>query len=204
MTTADWHDLFVPTLMPDAPAGHVRMRADVLPSKVFGSHVRSIARWSEWERIRLGVAASAGIQCHISGGESHGPDGKVQRPDCHEIWRFEERDHGLTQVLAGLIALCKPCHNTQHVGRAPDLDQVMEALMGINAWTREEARDDLRRAFARLKLLDDVAIDLDLSLLLGQIVVPSAPDLLFTSADREALGPSWKPSGPATRRYAST
>ncbi|WP_316292199.1 hypothetical protein, partial [Clavibacter michiganensis] len=32
---ADWHDLFVPTLMPDAPAGHVRMRADVLPSKVF-------------------------------------------------------------------------------------------------------------------------------------------------------------------------
>jgi hypothetical protein len=41
-------------------------------------------------------------------------------------------------VLAGLIALRKECHNTQHVGRAPDLDQVMEALMPINGWTREK------------------------------------------------------------------
>jgi hypothetical protein len=199
MTTAAWHDLFVPTLIPDAPAGHVRMRADVLPSKVFGSNVRSIARWSEWERIRLAVAARAGNLCQICGGESHGPYGKVQRPDCHEIWRFEERDNGLTQVLAGLIALCKACHNTQHVGRAPDLDQVMEVLMDINGWTREEARDDLRRAFARVKLLDDVEIHLDLSLLIGQIDVLGAPALLFTAADRAALGPSWKPSGPATR-----
>ncbi|KZX22344.1 hypothetical protein [Rathayibacter tanaceti] len=204
MTTADWHDLFVPTLMPDAPAGHVRMRADVLPPQVFGSNVRKIARESEWDRIRLGVSARAGKLCQICGGESYGPYRKVQHPDCHEIWRFEERSDGLTQVLAGLIALCKTCHNTQHIGRAPDLDQVMEVLMGLNGWTREEARAYVQRAFARLKLLRDVEIHLDLSLLVGQIVVPSAPDLLFTSAGREALGPSWKPSGPATRRCAST
>ncbi|OUE07799.1 hypothetical protein CMsap09_02540 [Clavibacter michiganensis] len=109
MTTAHWHDLLVPTLMPDAPAGHVRMRADVLPSKVYGANVRSIARWSEWERIRLGVTARAGNLCQICDGESHGPSGKLQRPDCYEIWGFEERDNRLTQALAGLIALGKAC-----------------------------------------------------------------------------------------------
>lgn len=197
MTDQDWTNLFLPTLLPDAPVSHVRMRADVLPPSVFGSNVRGIARESEWDRIRLGVSARAGKLCEICGGESYGPHRKVQHPDCHEIWRFEMRHGVITQVLAGLIALCKRCHNTQHVGRALDLEDVNGVLQSVNGWSHSEAHGDIRRAFRRLKLLEGAEVGLDLSVLRGQIVVPSAPELRFTSAQRSLLGNSWKRSKPA-------
>ncbi|GAB3615903.1 hypothetical protein GCM10027416_04600 [Okibacterium endophyticum] len=197
MTDQDWTDLFLPTLMPDAPAGHVRMRADVLPPSVFGSNVRGIARESEWDRIRLGISARAGKLCEICGGESLGPHRKVQHPDCHEIWRFDICDGVVTQVLADLIALCKRCHNTQHVGRALDLEDVNEVLQSVNGWSHAEAHEDIRRAFRRLKLLEGAEVDLDLSVLVGQIIVPGAPELRFTSAQRSLMGNSWNRSKPA-------
>jgi hypothetical protein len=197
MTDQDWTDVFLPTLMPDAPAGHVRMRADVLPPSVFGSNVRGIARESEWDRIRLGVSARAGKLCEICSRESYGPHRKVQHPDCHEIWRFEMRDDVVTQVLAGLIALCKRCHNTQHAGRALDLEDVNEVLQSVNGWSHTEAHDDIRRAFRRLKLLEGAEVDLDLPVLVGQIIVPGAPQLRFTSAQRSLTGNSWNRSKPA-------
>jgi hypothetical protein len=199
MTGENWTDLFLPTLMPSAPAGHVRMRADVLPPSVFGSNVRGIARESEWDRIRLGVSARAGKRCEMCGGKSHGPHRKVQHPDCHETWRFEVRDGVVTQVLAGLIALCKRCHNTQHVGRALDLEDVKEALRSVNSWSDSEAHEDVRRAFGRLKHLEAAAVDLDLSALVGQINVPGAPGLRFRASQRSLMGNSWKRSKPAAQ-----
>jgi hypothetical protein len=172
------------------------MRADVLPPSVFGSNVRGIARESEWDRIRLAVSARAGKLCEICGDQSHGPFGKVQHPDCHEIWRFEVRDGVATQVLAGLIALCKRCHNTQHIGRALDLEDVDDRLQLVNGWTRSEAQTDIRRTFRRLKLLEGLDVDLDLSTLLGQLAVPGSPGLHFTAAERSSLGNSWQRSRP--------
>jgi hypothetical protein len=184
-------DLLLPTLLPNSPVGHIRMRADALPSNVFGSNVRGIARESEWDRIRLAVSARAGKHCEICGGESFGPKRRVQHPDCHEIWRFELRETGIVQVLAGLIALCKKCHNTQHVGRALDLEEVKEVLTEVNGWSYADAHADVRRAFAKSAQLNDYAIGLDLSLLRGQIRVPRSSDLKLTAAERTALGNSW-------------
>ena len=167
------------------------MRADVLPLSVFGSNVRGIARYSEWERIRLLVSARAGKRCEICEGESHGPRQKVQHPDCHEIWRFELRDGAITQTLVGFIALCKKCHDTQHVGRSPDIEEAERVLARVNGWTEDEAHADVRRAFARLKFLEDSDIGLDLSILVGQIVVHGAPSLVFTSQERSSYGNSW-------------
>ncbi|WP_238579690.1 hypothetical protein [Agreia bicolorata] len=189
-------DLLLPTLLPHSPAGHVRMRADALPTNVFGSNVRGIARESEWDRIRLAVSARAGKRCEICGGESLGPKRRVQHPDCHEIWRFELRESEVVQVLAGLIALCKKCHNTQHVGRALDLKDVKEVLAEVNGWNYAEAHDDVRRAFARSAHLKDYPINLDLSLLRGQILVPGSSDLKFTAEERTALGNSWTRAKP--------
>lgn len=192
----DWTSVFMPTLTPDAPVGHPRMRADVLPPSVFGSNVRGIARESEWDRIRLAVSARAGKLCQMCGDQSYGPLGKVQHPGCHEIWRFEMRDGAVTQVLAGLIALCKRCHNTQHVGRALDLEDVNERLQLMNGWTHAEAQTDIRRAFRRLKLLGGLDVDLDLSVLIDQLAIPGSPDLHFTAAERILHGNSWKRSRP--------
>ncbi|MGA1836396.1 hypothetical protein VD659_05625 [Herbiconiux sp. 11R-BC] len=194
-------DLLLPTLLPNSPVGHIRMRADALPTNVFGSNVRGIARESEWDRIRLAVSARAGKRCQICGGESFGPKRRVQHPDCHEIWRFELREGGVVQVLAGLIALCKKCHNTQHVGRALDLEEVKEALVEVNGWSYADAHDDVRRAFAKSAQLKDHPIDLDLSLLRGQLQILGSPDLKFTAAERTTLGNSWtraRPSPQAT------
>lgn len=132
----------------------------------------------------------------MCGDQSHGLFGKVQHPDCHEIWRFEMSDSVVTQVLAGLIALCKRCHNTQHIGRAPDLEDVNERLQLVNGWTLAAAQTDIRRAFRRLQLLEGLAVDLDLSALSGQLDVPGSPSLQFTAAERVLHGNSWKRSHP--------
>jgi hypothetical protein len=194
----DWTSVFLPTLMPDAPVDRPHMRAAVLPPSVFGSNVRGVARESEWDRIRLAVSARAGKLCESRGDQSHGPFGKIQHPDGHEIWRFEMRDGIVTQVLAGLIALCKRCHNTRHIGRALDLEDVNDRLQLVNGWTHAEAQTDIRRAFRRVELLDglDVDLDLDLSILVGQLAVPGSPDLHFSSAERLLYGNSWKRSRP--------
>ncbi|PPH67643.1 hypothetical protein C5C45_08725 [Rathayibacter rathayi] len=142
------------------------------------------------------MSARAGKLCEICGDQSHGPFGKVQHPDCHEIWRFEMRDGVVTQVLAGLIALCKRCHNTQHIGRALDLEDVNDRLQLVNGWTHSEAQTDIRRAFRRLKLLEGLDVDLDLSALSGQLAVPGSPSLQFTAAERVSRGNSWKRSRP--------
>ena len=106
------------------------------------------------------------------------------------------RDGAVTQVLAGLTALCKRCHNTQHIGRALDLEDVNDRLQLVNGWTHSEAQTDIRRAFRRLKLLKSLDVDLDLSSLLGQLAVPGSPDLHFTAAKRMLLGNSWQRSRP--------
>ncbi|OII41451.1 hypothetical protein BIU99_17835 [Plantibacter sp. MMLR14_011] len=132
----------------------------------------------------------------MCGDQSYGPFGKVQHPDCHEIWRFEMSDGVITQVLAGLIALCKRCHNTQHIGRAPDLEDVNDRLQLVNGWTHAAAQTDIRRGFRRLQLLEGLAVDLDLSALSGQLNVPGSPSLQFTAAERVLHGNSWKRSHP--------
>ena len=167
------------------------MRADALPTNVFGSNVRGIARESEQDRIRLGVSARAGKHCEICGSESHGPMRRVQHSDCHEVWRFELREAGMVQVLGGLIALCKKCHNIQHVGDALDLEEVKEALMEVNGWSYADAQDNVRRAFATSAQLKDHAIGLDLSLLRGKVLVRGSSELKFAAAERATLENSW-------------
>jgi len=103
----------------------------------------------------------------------------------------------VVQVLAGLIALCKKCHNTQHVGRALDLEEVKEVLAEVNGWSYADAHADVRRAFSKSAQLKNHAIDLDLSLLRGQILVRGSSDLRFTATERTALGNSWIRGAPA-------
>ena len=72
--------------------------------------------------------------------------------EAHEIWEYED----VLQRLAGLIALCKPCHNVKHMGRSGILatrgqlnpEILVEHFLTVNGCTRREFEEHLRDSFA--------------------------------------------------------
>ncbi|WP_104081094.1 hypothetical protein [Cryobacterium sp. Y11] len=130
----------------------------------------------------------------MCGDESLGSGGKAQRPDCHELWVFEDRGGVLVQRLDRLVALCKGCHAVQHTGLASingTLDLVALTLQRVNGWTAAAAESDIKRAFDRYAMMNALAFDLDLTLLADQIQVAGHSSLLIAADDRKALGNSY-------------
>ncbi|MEZ0096279.1 hypothetical protein [Streptacidiphilus sp. EB129] len=200
---ARWSDLYRDTLAgPAAPDG-VRIRASLLPESVWGSNVRGLVTQSIWNKLRIPVCEAAGNRCQICG---HRPT--TRRPDCHEKWSFTPATTPGTpgvQKLEALLALCAACHLVQHTGLARirgEQDSVLDHLMRLNGWSAEQAWADVVRASNLGGHLWDLAWDLDLSLLRGQLQIPDYPDLLIPHAARAGLGNSYTPT--AQRRTRST
>ena len=75
-----------------------------------------------------------GGRCEICGGR--GP----KWVECHEIWHYD--DVRQIQTLVGLIALCPPCHEVKHIGRAAvtgNLVRAIEHLCRVNQGEPEHA-----------------------------------------------------------------
>jgi hypothetical protein len=139
------------------------------------------------------VCAAAGDRCEICGRESFAGKGHAwRRPDCHEVWSFEDADGRDVQRLARLIALCPSCHSVQHAGRALDLDDVAGTLCEINGWSNDQAWSDIRRAFNRFQQFKAVPFDLDLRVLIGRLVVPGFEDLVIPATARARLRDAWR------------
>ncbi len=190
-----WERLSVTTLRPDAPIGEPRMLADLLPPAVWGSNLRAVLTDTAWRRLSHETSDAAGKRCEICGRRSNGPGGKEQRPDCHEVWRFERVDGRPVQRLERLIGLCKGCHNVQHIGLAESLGfrrDVIGRLCEVNGWTVEIAELDLARAWARHDLMGQLRCDLDLRAIATRARLRGWPSHYVPAEDRERLGNSWR------------
>jgi hypothetical protein len=198
-----WAALYRETLAgPTAPDG-VKIRAGLLPESVWGSNVRGLATPTTWNQLRIPVCDQADNRCQICG---HRPT--TRRPDCHEKWSFTPAavpgTPGL-QRLEALLALCSACHLVQHSGLARVTnrqDEVLDHLMRLNRWTRDQAWADVVRASNLGGHLWDLPWDLDLSLLHGQLDIPGHPTLRIPQAARAGLGNSYTPRTP--RRTTTT
>ncbi|MEV6527691.1 hypothetical protein AB0M43_37790 [Longispora sp. NPDC051575] len=177
----------------------VVLRADMLPTGVWGSNLRGILSRDQWAGLRIPVAEAAGGVCEICGKPSVNDEGRKVRPDCHERWSFDMRPGSVllaVQTLTGLIALCKVCHLVQHLGFAEvqgRVAEVIEQLRAVNGWTYAEARVDLDRARREFDYRSAFSWDLDLTVLRGRIAVPTAPDLYVAAGRRAQLGNSFQP-----------
>lgn len=81
---------------------------DPVPECNWGINLSHLLPRNKWDIIRKNVYRQYNYKCGICG--------TSERLNCHEIWVLD--DDKLTQKLAGLIALCKKCHDVKHLGRS--------------------------------------------------------------------------------------
>lgn len=112
-----------------------RLTIELVPSTAWYSNVRSVVTSTQWEKCKRFVSERSGRRCEVCGGR--GPKWPVE---CHEIWAYDDVRH--IQKLEGLIALCPPCHEVKHIGRAQavgNLERAIKHLMRVNGWRRSDA-----------------------------------------------------------------
>lgn len=107
-----------------------RLTAELVPSTCWWSNLRSNMPAGEWAKCKAFVRARSGDRCELCGGR-----GRQWPVECHEVWGYDETTW--TQTLEGLIALCPPCHEVKHIGRAEtvgNLERAKNRLMVANGW----------------------------------------------------------------------
>lgn len=116
---------------------------ELVPRTCFFSNLRSNLSKKDWDRLRHLTIQKADYRCEICGS-----DGNGFSLECHEIWKYDDDTN--TQILTGLIALCKACHRAKHMAlaRHKGWESVAENhLMRINGWNRRTLDHYLEEAF---------------------------------------------------------
>ena len=144
----------------------IALRADRLPSTVWGSNLRAFLPRAGWQSLSRQTTERAGRKCEVCGMQAPA----ARTLDCNELWSFDAETS--TQSLLGVIALCEWCHLTQHSGRAANLgraEHVIDVLAHINRWSRQRAWRDFDESAERFRSMSRIEWDLDVSLLAGWI-----------------------------------
>lgn len=173
----------------------IALRADRLPSTVWGSNLRAFLPRARWQSLSRQTTERAGRQCEVCGMQAPA----ARSLDCNELWSFDLE--ASTQSLIGLIALCDWCHLTQHSGRAANLgraEHVIDVLANINRWPRRRAWRDFDDCAERCRAMSRIEWGLDLSLLAGWLSLAEFPDLHVAASDRRRLGNSFNKQRPRT------
>lgn len=122
-----------------------KLLVELVPRTTWGWNLRSELTRTEWDRIRKAVYERAGHLCEVCGGR-----GKKHPVEAHERWEYDDRTR--VQKLVGLEALCPPCHEVRHLGRAISTGRgklAFEHLSRMNGWTSDETRLHVEEAFLR-------------------------------------------------------
>lgn len=121
-----------------------RLTVELIPAPTWGINVRTQYR-ALWPQIRKKAIAENGTRC----ASCHNPPHKIFH--VHEVFEYDEVLQ--VQKLVGFQVLCEDCHAVKHAGRTIAKDphygrfNVLQALVEVNKWTWEQARDHLERAF---------------------------------------------------------
>lgn len=121
-----------------------RLLLELVPATNWGWNLRSELKKSEWDRVRGVVYERAGHVCEVCGGK-----GRKWPVECHERWHYD--DEAGVQTLVGLEALCPPCHEVRHMGRAISVgngERASKHLGKVNGWNPEQVAVHVNQAFA--------------------------------------------------------
>lgn len=139
---------------------YIPLTVELVPSSNWMKNVRSELS-EDWGRIKRISYKKAGYRCEICGGV-----GDKHPVECHEIWDYDIDNK--VQKLIGLISLCPTCHKVKHSGLAivnGEEDIIVNQLMLINDWQKEDVYKYLNEAFAIYDVLSMINWNLDLSFL---------------------------------------
>ena len=117
----------------------VRLTVELVPKPCWKRNLRSSVRPALWELIRSRTLPQTGSRCAVCG-----TPGDASRIECHEVWAYDDRT--LVQSLADIVALCSPCHEVKHIGRAglTGRGHIAKArLQELNQWTAARTEEYL-------------------------------------------------------------
>lgn len=135
-----------------------RLFVDLIPSTCWFTNVRSCVHPTDWDRLRAYVYKRANNRCECCQA--------VGRIEAHERWRYDNQKK--VQKLMRIIALCRDCHETTHMGFATIRgrgDAAKEHLMRVTGLSDEEAKEHIEIAFALWNERSNCDWELDLSLI---------------------------------------
>jgi len=139
----------------------MKLTIELVPKSSWYSNVRSCVSKMEWDTIRHKCYKKANYKCEICG-----EVGKIHPVECHEIWKFDDKNE--IQKLVGLISLCPNCHKTKHVGLSQvrgEIEIVITQLNKVNNMNRKEALSYINEAFKIWRKRNLIKWELDIDYL---------------------------------------
>jgi hypothetical protein len=86
----------------------LKLELEPIPESTWGRSLAQLLPKEVWDDLRREVYAAYNYTCAICGA-------KDKQLHCHERWEFDDKKH--IQYLAGLVCLCRDCHEVKHWGR---------------------------------------------------------------------------------------
>lgn len=132
---------------------------DLVPKTCWFINARSCTDSRDWDRLRDHVYSRVNNTCECC-------HNKTNDIEAHERWHYD--DDTKTQTLVRLVALCKMCHTTTHIGLAVingKGPEAFEHLKKVRNFTHEEAIEHEIQAFKLWLERNESKWKLDLSLL---------------------------------------
>lgn len=123
----------------------MRLTIELIPSSAWDNNLRSYLTQAGWDCVRRKCYAEANYHCEVCGGK--GGNGRKHPVEAHEKWDFVDGE----VVLRGVIALCPPCHEVKHIGRAEatgNYERAFNHFMKVNGVDKETAEEYVRQVSA--------------------------------------------------------
>lgn len=110
-----------------------RLKIEMIPHTSWGQSLANKLPAPAWDKIRQHYYEKAGWRCEICGTKKHGLH-------ADEMWYFD--NSSFTQLLIGIQAICRRCHNVRHIGRSMSLglkESCVKHLRRVNRISKKEA-----------------------------------------------------------------
>jgi hypothetical protein len=147
----------------DRTFGGNTLFVDLIPHSCWFKNARTNIHRSDWDRVRSHVYERANYTCECCQVDAKS---KGIQLEAHERWDYNSEN--MTQRLVRLIAVCEPCHNATHIGRAGMIGRGREAeehLSKVTGCNEIEVKKHIGEAFNIWRQRNEISWTLDLSLL---------------------------------------
>ena len=136
---------------------------DLIPKSCWFKNVRSNINSSDWNLIRKHIYNRVNYIC-----ECCGIDTKLNKKqlEAHERWHYDNKNK--IQKLVRIIALCRDCHQSTHIGYAEITGNYQKAynhLKKVRDFDDIDCEDHINRAFELWEKRNKYNWELDLSLI---------------------------------------
>lgn len=136
---------------------------DMIPINCWFTNVRYCIKSSDWDKLRHLIYSRSNFCCECCGIDTKKYSKSLE---AHERWHYDEER--CIQKLVRIVALCHNCHSATHYGFSKNSgkeEKVKKHLKNVRKFTDKECEEHIEDAYDRLKKLNDVEWELDLSLM---------------------------------------